>query len=201
MSDYRVSNGVIRNVHSPSVCAGEFCCIHNPSNHHMAEWPQAWREDRYLMERICPHGIGHPDPDDLNPDITHGCDGCCAGGSDSDIPPAERAALMKELRDELSDLADSIEYVQGILEDLADLGETPSTTGEGRLLPSTYAKPAEASSTGGENNPTRGEHRGAENNPGGLHRTSSGRPVSIQPRPKHPWTQSLTRVWWTGWGR
>lgn len=30
------------------------------------------------MERICPHGVGHPDPDDTNPDTVHGCDGCCA---------------------------------------------------------------------------------------------------------------------------
>jgi hypothetical protein len=43
------------------------------------------------MERICPHGVGHPDPDDLAYRISiakkmgkdtkylgiHGCDGCC----------------------------------------------------------------------------------------------------------------------------
>lgn len=29
-------------------------------------------------ERTCPHGVGHPDPDDvLNEDKVHGCDGCC----------------------------------------------------------------------------------------------------------------------------
>lgn len=70
------------NVHSPSVCAGEHCCIHNPSAHHMAEWPQNFREDRGMMERLCAHGIGHPDPDDPTTDTTHGCDGCCT-------PPAE----------------------------------------------------------------------------------------------------------------
>jgi hypothetical protein len=43
----------------------------------MRRWPQNWRGDRYLIERICPHGVGHPDPDDLNPDTVHGCDGCC----------------------------------------------------------------------------------------------------------------------------
>ena len=78
--------------HLPSECAGEFCCIHNPSQHHMRTWPQNWRSDRRLMERICPHGVGHPDPDDVAyqrrtfgdaakyVDI-HGCDGCC-GRSD-----------------------------------------------------------------------------------------------------------------------
>ena len=42
-----------------------------------------------LMERICPHGIGHPDPDHLSHtervhgleamliEAIHGCDGCC----------------------------------------------------------------------------------------------------------------------------
>jgi hypothetical protein len=43
----------------------------------MKEWPQNWREDRGIMERICPHGIGHPDPDDPTTDKIHGCDGCC----------------------------------------------------------------------------------------------------------------------------
>jgi hypothetical protein len=31
-----------------------------------------------MMERTCRHGVGHPDPDDLNPDTIHGCDGCCS---------------------------------------------------------------------------------------------------------------------------
>lgn len=67
-------------VHEPSKCAGEACCIHNPSDHHMRTWPQHWRGDRRIMERLCPHGVGHPDPDGQIPDgdnRTHGCDGCC----------------------------------------------------------------------------------------------------------------------------
>jgi hypothetical protein len=52
----------------------------------MKEWTLHWRDDRKIFERICPHGIGHPDPDDLEyrrkkglPDSKgiHGCDGCC----------------------------------------------------------------------------------------------------------------------------
>lgn len=49
------------------------------------------------MERICPHGIGHPDPDDIafkrnrprfgedmaKADSIHGCDGCCQGPKDA----------------------------------------------------------------------------------------------------------------------
>lgn len=55
-----------------------------------------WRADRQLMERVCDHGIGHPDPDhikhvtriaryasvpvDVDGIGVHGCDGCCQGG-------------------------------------------------------------------------------------------------------------------------
>lgn len=70
-------------VHGRDQCAGEWCTIHNPSPHHMREWPQLWRADRQIMERTCRHGYGHPDPDDVVVQTTrhggsHGCDGCCA---------------------------------------------------------------------------------------------------------------------------
>lgn len=64
--------------HDSDKCAGEHCVIHNPSDHHMREWPTHFRSDRGITERICPHGIGHPDPDDITADRIHGCDGCCA---------------------------------------------------------------------------------------------------------------------------
>lgn len=76
--------------HDPSKCEGRPCCIHNPSDHSMRDFPQLWRSDRGLMERTCPHGIGHPDPDDIahkrqtrgeeyaRYEAIHGCDGCCA---------------------------------------------------------------------------------------------------------------------------
>lgn len=72
------------NVHTPDKCEGRGCVLHHPSDHHMREWRTLWRGDRGFMERICPHGIGHPDPDDLayhksiGQDVgVHGCDGCC----------------------------------------------------------------------------------------------------------------------------
>lgn len=71
-------------VHPPEHCAGQPCCIHNPSNHPLRAAPLAWRPDRRIMERQCPHGIGHPDPDDVTVRAgggVHGCDGCC-------FPPA-----------------------------------------------------------------------------------------------------------------
>lgn len=71
--------------HDASKCKGSHCCIHNPSDHSMRTWPLNWRDDKGVMERICPHGIGHPDPDDAAYNISigreyltvHGCDGCC----------------------------------------------------------------------------------------------------------------------------
>ena len=70
--------------HDESKCKGKFCCVHNPSDHHMKDWPQNYRDDTGVTERLCPHGVGHPDFDQpFKPDSwqwIHGCDGCC-------IPP------------------------------------------------------------------------------------------------------------------
>jgi len=73
--------------HTAGTCAGANCSIHNPSNHALKDAPMNWRKDISVMERICDHGVGHPDPDDVNFRIknganpatasTHGCDGCC----------------------------------------------------------------------------------------------------------------------------
>lgn len=79
-----VENGFLSRVHSASKCAGENCWVHNPSPTHMATWPINWRDDNRTAERLCEHGVGHPDLDDvtynarLGRDTTiHGCDGCC----------------------------------------------------------------------------------------------------------------------------
>ena len=73
-------------VHSPNNCIGKHpCVIHNPTAHHMRKFKLIWRDDRGLFERICPHGIGHPDPDQyefwnkvgMSYMGVHGCDGCC----------------------------------------------------------------------------------------------------------------------------
>ena len=79
--------------HAGSQCEGQVCAIHNPSDHHMNQWPTTTRYDRFaLVERICTHGVGHPDPDSLawQRELVergaipagayaedHGCDGCC----------------------------------------------------------------------------------------------------------------------------
>lgn len=61
------------------------CPLHKPTDHHMLDWPVNIRRDRnFMIERICEHGVGHPDPDGvpfhemLHEDSgDHGCDGCC----------------------------------------------------------------------------------------------------------------------------
>ena len=70
-------NHVIVNVHASNKCKNGYCTLHNPSDHHMLGFPQRWRQDRHIMERMCPHGVGHPDPDDIALNTVHGCDGCC----------------------------------------------------------------------------------------------------------------------------
>ena len=67
----------------------ELCAVHNPSDHNMRDFKQHWRYDRGIIERICPHGVGHPDPDIIayiraiagdkqaECESVHGCDGCC----------------------------------------------------------------------------------------------------------------------------
>lgn len=81
-------DGRLMVVHGRDQCAGEFCCIHNPSDHPLRHRPLNWRwappyDYRRIMERICEHGVGHPDPDDVKVRSSsyegiHGCDGCCS---------------------------------------------------------------------------------------------------------------------------
>jgi hypothetical protein len=80
---------VLYNVHERTDECEKGCVIHSPSAHSMTTFKRLYRSDRGLMERICPHGIGHPDPDDLRykktimskedyeAESVHGCDGCC----------------------------------------------------------------------------------------------------------------------------
>lgn len=83
---------VLVGVHPGTACEGRGCPIHHPTDHPMVTWPLLWRGDRGLMERTCPHGVGHPDFDDIiwrrslgvvgyvyRALEIHGCDGCCNG--------------------------------------------------------------------------------------------------------------------------
>lgn len=81
--------------HENPECATYGCVIHHPTDPHQ-DWPTHWRGERGIMERICPHGVGHPDKDDLAfrqrmADArgeplrhlgVHGCCGCCLSPED-----------------------------------------------------------------------------------------------------------------------
>jgi hypothetical protein len=73
-------------IHKETQCRGRHCVFHNPSEHSMVDWKMVLRLDKEaIVERICEHGVGHPDPDSLAffEKIEkgylgiHGCDGCC----------------------------------------------------------------------------------------------------------------------------
>jgi len=87
-------------VHPPSQCYPGPCPVHFPTEHAMSGWEKLWRADSGVLERICVHGFGHPDPDQFRHWrdrgtmhlSAHDCDGCCpvrekqeieAGGSDA----------------------------------------------------------------------------------------------------------------------
>jgi len=65
------------NTHSKERCRGENCTIHNRSENALRGWPQHYRSDRGIMERISPWGVGCPDLDDpchkSEYGATHGC--------------------------------------------------------------------------------------------------------------------------------
>ena len=88
---------VIVNLHPRSEDCDKFgCTVHNPTEHNMRGFPTLWRQDRGLMERTCPHGVGHPDPDHMawyarkygedkaRWESIHGCDGCCWSDTGTD---------------------------------------------------------------------------------------------------------------------
>jgi hypothetical protein len=65
------------------------CVLHKPTPHKLTGSKQILRRST-LIEDVCSHGIGHPNPDSArflnwrdgyDPDkgswFTHGCDGCC----------------------------------------------------------------------------------------------------------------------------
>ncbi len=83
VAKYITGTGQILWTHTSEQC--QFPCpIHYPSYHALSHRPTHWRNDRGIMERICEHGVGHPDPDDIKvregdwTEGVHGCDGCCS---------------------------------------------------------------------------------------------------------------------------
>lgn len=81
---------ILGRLHPRSACEGRPCVVHDPSEHHLRHLPTHFRDDKGQMERICEHGVGHPDPDDLAWHASegrehmgvHGCDLCCLSEED-----------------------------------------------------------------------------------------------------------------------
>lgn len=89
LENYVTGTGQKMKVHAKNADCEKGCVIHNPTRETHKDWPTHWRSGEYLMERICPHGVGHPDKDHLAfvrktkgdafayGQSIHGCDGCC----------------------------------------------------------------------------------------------------------------------------
>lgn len=95
-ADGRVVNDAVVVTHDDGCCPLRYCAIHRPSAHHLVDAPMQWREDTARMERICRHGVAHPDEDFLDwvqamgglleaavADV-HACDGCCGDPKSAD---------------------------------------------------------------------------------------------------------------------
>jgi hypothetical protein len=76
----------VHNAHPRGTCAGSGCALHGPSAHWLRDMPMRWSPPEPgggpgRMERRCPHGAWHPDPDDGRFRAERGdgpvCDPCC----------------------------------------------------------------------------------------------------------------------------
>lgn len=84
MEQHILESGQVLQTHTRTVCMGTWCCIHAPMPGPWMGWPRQWRDDRGIMERTCPHGVGHPVAEMYEPAIylgrehllLHGCCGC-----------------------------------------------------------------------------------------------------------------------------
>ena len=129
--------------HEPEKCEGHHCPFHNPSDHHMKDWKMVLRSSG-LIERVCKHGVGHPDPDSAAFLYScgaewigiHGCDGCCTRPKKKKVTKAQLKELLEEAYQGLRELTYSwhgdggkhpYEAIMYRIEDELDLESTRST--------------------------------------------------------------------------
>lgn len=107
-------------VHEEGTCMGEFCTIHKNSEHSMRDFKQRWRSDRALMERVCEHGVGHPDPDEIGLDESgrgvHGCDGCCLAILELDVITEAQELVVKIFKND--GVLDERQRTLGLINDM-----------------------------------------------------------------------------------
>lgn len=80
MEQHILESGQVLQTHPRGVCMGTWCCIHAPMPGPWESWPRWWREDRGIMERTCPHGVGHPVAEMYEPAIAMGHEGMLVHG-------------------------------------------------------------------------------------------------------------------------
>jgi len=80
METHQLESGQTLRTHHADECVGQWCAIHRPMPGPWSSWPRYWRGDRRILERLCPHGVGHPAAEmaETSPswELIHGCDGC-----------------------------------------------------------------------------------------------------------------------------
>lgn len=55
-----LESGQSLQTHNSGQCFGQWCAIHRPMPGPWESWPRQWRDDRGILERVCPCGTGHP---------------------------------------------------------------------------------------------------------------------------------------------
>jgi hypothetical protein len=70
------------NSHDESQCEAVTCPMHKRTDHHMRGFKQFFLHGWDIVVRVCPHGVKHPDPDDMYAMSSeyaenHNCDACC----------------------------------------------------------------------------------------------------------------------------
>jgi len=136
-------DGRVLKTHGSDECSGSPCCIHSPSNHPLRNAPLGWRPERALIERLCEHGLWHPDPDDrahwerklatpngldpasqefLDVRAEHNCDGCCTG-TYQEPGPTEIQKLQEIVR----------QYGESWVDGTAEFGPFPHLPDGGEL--------------------------------------------------------------------
>lgn len=84
---YTTGVGQVIVTHAQWSCIGDFCVVHRPMPGPWQDWPTRWRQDRGIMERVCPCGVGHPASEEYQwgGDMEHGCCGVHTCWVDQDI--------------------------------------------------------------------------------------------------------------------
>ena len=106
-------------------------------SNHMSKWPKNIRETG-LVERVCPHGIGHPDPDWLKGRPSHwgvhGCDGCCSTPSPNGPEQDGDYASWIRMFENMAERVRAGELPAAVLHDFGLMPE-PAPAADGRGTP------------------------------------------------------------------